>query len=103
MLFLKDLYDEAIADCSKSIELDNTFTKAYLRRAQLYEEKEEHFDKALEDFQAVLKQEPNNKLARESVNVLISLTNLNFKYFFIFFSFLAIALSYRGKERKNEK
>lgn len=49
--------------------MDANFTKVLLRRAQLYEKKEEHFDKALEDFQLVLRKEPANKIAREAVFV----------------------------------
>ncbi|KAL0105114.1 hypothetical protein PUN28_016637 [Cardiocondyla obscurior] len=43
----------AISDCTKAIELNSSYVKAYIRRAQLYEETDK-LDEALEDFKKVL-------------------------------------------------
>ena len=45
------LNDHAIRNCSKAIELNPTYLKALLRRAEIYEETDKLGDKApLEDF-----------------------------------------------------
>ncbi|XP_063989541.1 tetratricopeptide repeat protein 1 [Diachasmimorpha longicaudata] len=49
----------AIEDCSKAIELNLTYLKAYLRRAQLYEQ-EDKLDEALADFKKILELDPQN-------------------------------------------
>lgn len=51
--------ESAIKDCTKAIELDPNYVKAYLRRANLYEETEK-FDEALEDFKKVLTFDPGH-------------------------------------------
>ncbi|KAJ8936726.1 hypothetical protein NQ318_007086 [Aromia moschata] len=55
----------AIEDCSKAIELNDKYVKAYLRRAQLYEETEK-FDESLEDFKKILTIDPGNKFALQA-------------------------------------
>lgn len=50
----------AIYDCSKAVELDAGYLKAYLRRAQLYKETEK-LDEALADYQKVLELDPHHK------------------------------------------
>ena len=62
-------YAAAIADCDCSIELDDTYTKAYLRRATAHL-KLEHKTEALADFNKVLEFEPENKLAMSTVKKL---------------------------------
>lgn len=52
----------AIDDCSKAVELDPGYLKAYLRRAQLYKETEK-LDEALADYQKVLELDPLHKEA----------------------------------------
>jgi len=52
----------AIDDCSKAVELDAGYLKAYLRRAQLYKETEK-LDEALADYQKVLELDPLHKEA----------------------------------------
>jgi len=59
--------DKAIADCSKAIELDSNYAKALFRRAQLYEAKEETWDKAFDDYQAFLRLQPDDKAARAAL------------------------------------
>ena len=46
--------DECIDDCTKAIELDESYIKAYLRRAKSYTEKEDH-DSAVLDYEKVYK------------------------------------------------
>ena len=52
----------AIDDCSKAVELDAWYLKAYLRCAQLFKETEK-LDEALADYQKVLKLDPLHKKA----------------------------------------
>lgn len=47
----------AIADCTKAIELDPVYVKAYLRRAHFYEEADK-LDEALADYKKVLTFDP---------------------------------------------
>ncbi|KAM6907399.1 tetratricopeptide repeat protein 1 [Xenentodon cancila] len=60
-----DLKDQAIADCSKAIDLDPEYLRALLRRAELYEQTEK-LDEALEDYNKVLEFDPNNRQARQA-------------------------------------
>lgn len=60
-------YDKAIKDCTKAIELDDKYLKAYLRRAQSYEVKEK-YDESLADFKKVLELDPSNKEALKAVD-----------------------------------
>ncbi|BES96657.1 Tetratricopeptide repeat [Nesidiocoris tenuis] len=55
----------AIDDCSKAIELDETYVKAYLRRAKAYEETDK-LDEALADFTKVLEFDRSNPDALEA-------------------------------------
>lgn len=59
---MQDLKLSAIDDCSKAVELDARYLKAYLRRAQLYKETEK-LDEALADYQKVLELDPLHKEA----------------------------------------
>lgn len=58
--------DSAISDCTKAIELNSNYVKAYLRRAQLYEETEK-LDEALEDFKKVLTFDSSHTEANHAV------------------------------------
>ncbi|XP_047463410.1 tetratricopeptide repeat protein 1 [Mugil cephalus] len=60
-----DLKDQAISDCSRAIELDANYLRAWLRRAELYEQTEK-LDEALEDYKKVLEQDPNHSGARQA-------------------------------------
>ncbi|CAL8362206.1 unnamed protein product [Lota lota] len=53
----------AIADCSKALQLDPGYTRALLRRAQLYEASEQ-LDQALLDYQNLLETQPGHQEAR---------------------------------------
>lgn len=52
-------FDEAIADFTKAIKIDPKATDAYLRRAGLYSQKNDH-DPAIADYNQVLRIDPNN-------------------------------------------
>ncbi|PNF39669.1 Tetratricopeptide repeat protein 1 [Cryptotermes secundus] len=56
------LKPSAIEDCSKAIELNPVYLKAYFRRAQLYEEVEK-LDEALADYKKVLELDPLHREA----------------------------------------
>lgn len=56
------LKPSAIEDCSKAIELNPAYLKAYFRRAQLYEEVEK-LDEALADYKKVLELDPLHREA----------------------------------------
>ncbi|XP_024879595.1 tetratricopeptide repeat protein 1 [Temnothorax curvispinosus] len=58
--------DSAISDCTKAIELNSSYVKAYIRRAQLYEETEK-LDEALEDFKKVLTFDSSHTEANHAV------------------------------------
>ncbi|XP_011170096.2 tetratricopeptide repeat protein 1 [Solenopsis invicta] len=66
--------DSAISDCSKAIELNSSYVKAYIRRAQLYEETEK-LDEALEDFKKVLTFDSSHIEANHAVRRLPPLIN----------------------------
>lgn len=66
--------DSAISDCTKAIELNSSYVKAYIRRAQLYEETDK-LDEALEDFKKVLTFDPNHTDANHATRRLPPLIN----------------------------
>ncbi|KAJ4450728.1 tetratricopeptide repeat protein 1-like [Periplaneta americana] len=61
-----DLKPSAVEDCTKAIELNSEYLKAYVRRAQLYEETEK-LDEALADYQKILQLDPHHKDASYAV------------------------------------
>lgn len=61
----QDKKDTAITDCSKAIQLNPTYIRAILRRAELYE-KTDKLDEALEDYKSVLEKDPSVHQAREA-------------------------------------
>ncbi|KAG7190652.1 hypothetical protein KM043_006734 [Ampulex compressa] len=58
--------ESAIADCTKAIELNTSYVKAYVRRAQLYEETEKLED-ALQDYKTILTFDPSHTEANYAV------------------------------------
>jgi len=60
------LPQQAIANCSKAIELNPQYLKALLRRAQLYEETDK-LDDALKDFQSILELDARHLEANNAV------------------------------------
>uniref|UniRef100_A0A1J3IW21 Tetratricopeptide repeat protein 1 n=1 Tax=Noccaea caerulescens TaxID=107243 RepID=A0A1J3IW21_NOCCA len=59
-------YAEAIKECTKAIELNPSYTKAFVRRAEAHE-KLEHFEEALEDLKKILELDPSNDQARKGI------------------------------------
>lgn len=59
----QDLKDLAIADCTKSLELNDTYLKALVRRAKLYEDTDK-LDESLADYNKILELEPGHCEAR---------------------------------------
>jgi len=61
--------DKAIEYCTKALELNSTYLKARVRRAQLYEDTDK-LDEALEDYKIVLEQDPDHNNARAACAIL---------------------------------
>ncbi|XP_006864984.1 PREDICTED: tetratricopeptide repeat protein 1 [Chrysochloris asiatica] len=61
----QDKKEMAISDCSKAIQLNPSYIRAILRRAELYE-KTDKLDEALEDYKSVLEKDPSVPQAREA-------------------------------------
>ncbi|XP_013743844.2 tetratricopeptide repeat protein 1 isoform X2 [Brassica napus] len=59
-------YAEAIKECTKAIELNPSYTKALVRRAEAHE-KLEHFEEALTDLKRILELDPSNDQARKGI------------------------------------
>lgn len=59
-------YAEAIKECTKAIELNPSYTKALVRRAEAHE-KLEHFEEALDDLKKILELDPSNDQARRGI------------------------------------
>lgn len=55
----------AVEDCSKAIELNDKYLKAYLRRAALYEESDK-LDECLADYKKILELDPRHKEALQA-------------------------------------
>ncbi|KAG2308198.1 hypothetical protein Bca52824_027946 [Brassica carinata] len=59
-------YAEATKESTKAIELNPSYTKALVRRAEAHE-KLEHFEEALTDLKKILELDPSNDQARKSI------------------------------------
>ncbi|XP_018478545.2 uncharacterized protein LOC108849489 isoform X2 [Raphanus sativus] len=59
-------YAEAIKESTKAIELNPSYTKALVRRAEAHE-KLEHFEEALTDLKKILELDPSNDQARKGI------------------------------------
>jgi len=59
----KELKDLAIADCTKSLELNDKYVKALIRRAKLYEDTDK-LDESLTDYTRILELDPSYVEAR---------------------------------------
>ncbi len=53
-------YEDAILDCNKAIDLDPNYTKAFMRRANLYMQTEK-YEEAVRDFEQAKKLDPENR------------------------------------------
>ncbi|CAN8229926.1 unnamed protein product [Cochlearia groenlandica] len=59
-------YEETIKECTKALELNTTYTKALVRRAEAHE-KLEHFEEAVTDLKKILEVNPSNDVARKGI------------------------------------
>ncbi|XP_013184300.2 tetratricopeptide repeat protein 1 [Amyelois transitella] len=59
-------YTKAVKDCTKAIELDDKYLKAYSRRAISYEALDK-LDESLADFKKILELDPSHKEAQKAV------------------------------------
>lgn len=59
-------HEKAIKDCTKSVEYDEKYVKAYLRRAQCYELKEK-LDECLADYKKILELDPAHSEAQKAL------------------------------------
>jgi len=70
-----DLDELATGDSSKALELKPDYLKPLFRRAQIYEKKEETWEKAFSDYQEVLKLDPRNLAALDGCRRLPPMIN----------------------------
>ncbi|KFK32694.1 hypothetical protein AALP_AA6G276800 [Arabis alpina] len=59
-------YIEAVKECTKAIELNPSYIKAFVRRAEA-NEKLEHFEEALTDLKKIIELDPSNDQARKGI------------------------------------
>ncbi|OEL36756.1 Tetratricopeptide repeat protein 1 [Dichanthelium oligosanthes] len=59
-------HDETIKECTKALELNPSYLKALLRRAEAHE-KLEHYDEAISDMKKVIELDPSNQQATRSL------------------------------------
>ncbi|CAN6323683.1 unnamed protein product [Urochloa humidicola] len=59
-------HDETIKECTKALELNPSYVKALLRRAEAHE-KLEHYDEAIADVKKVVELDPSNQQATRSL------------------------------------
>ncbi|XP_028951421.1 uncharacterized protein [Malus domestica] len=59
-------YEDAIKECTKALELNPSYMKALLRRAETHE-KLEHFEEAIVDMKSVLELDPSNDQAKMAI------------------------------------
>lgn len=59
-------YDDSIKECTKALELNPTYTKALVRRAEAHE-KLDHLEEAIADLKKVLEVEPTNDQVRRTL------------------------------------
>jgi tetratricopeptide (TPR) repeat protein len=59
-------FDETVKECSKALELNPSYIKVLLRRAEAHE-KLENFDEAIGDWKKILECDPSNYQARKNV------------------------------------
>ncbi|TVU30297.1 hypothetical protein EJB05_21907, partial [Eragrostis curvula] len=59
-------YDKTVKECTKALELNPSYLKALLRRAEAHE-KLEHYDEAIADMKKILELDPSNQQAKRSL------------------------------------
>ncbi|PQQ13673.1 tetratricopeptide repeat protein 1 isoform X1 [Prunus yedoensis var. nudiflora] len=58
--------EDAIKECTKALELNPSYMKALLRRAEAHE-KLEHFEEAIADMKKILELDPSNDQAKKTI------------------------------------
>ncbi|CAH2077459.1 unnamed protein product [Thlaspi arvense] len=59
-------HEESVKECTKALELNPTYTKALVRRAEAHE-KLEHFEEAITDLKKIIELDPSNDQARKGI------------------------------------
>nr|XP_011471074.1 PREDICTED: retrovirus-related Pol polyprotein from transposon gypsy [Fragaria vesca subsp. vesca] len=59
-------YEDAVKECTKALELNHTYLKALIRRAEAHE-KLEQFEEAIADLKKILELDPSNVQARKAI------------------------------------
>lgn len=59
-------YEDSIKECTKALELNPSYTKALLRRAEAHE-KLDHLEEAIADMKKVIELDPSNDQARRTI------------------------------------
>nr|CAB3465701.1 unnamed protein product [Digitaria exilis] len=59
-------HDETIKECTKALELNPSYLKALIRRAEAHE-KLEHYEEAIADLKKVIELDPSNQQAKRSL------------------------------------
>ncbi|KAL6214694.1 hypothetical protein ACLB2K_014126 [Fragaria x ananassa] len=59
-------YEDAVKECTKAVELNPSYLKALIRRAEAHE-KLEHFEEAITDMKKILELDPSNDQARKAI------------------------------------
>ncbi|QCE11626.1 G protein-coupled receptor [Vigna unguiculata] len=59
-------YDDTIKECTKALELNPVYVKAFVRRGEAHE-KLEHFEEAIADMKKILEIDPSNDQARKTI------------------------------------
>ena len=80
---MQDDKDNAIADCSEAIDLNDKYLKAILRRAQLYEDTDKPHE-ALKDFERILELDPKHIESIVAVRVSLKYFVYPLRCFYLF-------------------
>ncbi|KAK9932060.1 hypothetical protein M0R45_019311 [Rubus argutus] len=59
-------YEDSVKECTKALELNPSYLKALIRRAEAHE-KLEHFEEAIADMKKILELDPSNDQARKAI------------------------------------
>jgi len=94
--------DDAIEDCTKSLELEPNFLKALRRRAQIFEQKHE-LEKALQDYKSILEKDPSAMEDRANAIVHIMLVYTKNENFMKIWFFTALGANCSRKTRKTQR
>merc|ERR1711962_807806 len=99
-----DRLEEAIQDCTKAIELDETYLKAYMRRAKCYNDTE-LYEEAVRDYEQIYKmaKTKENKQLLQNAKLELKKHTRNVPLFTIQIAIPMIQLTNRKKKRKNSK